>query len=240
MTYRSEAAHQLNFPIDSSPVPSTISEHYPWQKSLLDVGIFKDTIFPSLTLHGTLAVAAYGLGRINNNVETKDLIWPLAPVINGWWSAVGRRVIVRGLPLTQALGALSRPERLILTGVTLWGGRLFYRVATRSRKRGKDDPRYDEMKQEPGFWNKSLFTVYLPEAAFQTIITLPFTAPFHHQGAVLSGYHPWLQGVAVGLYSAGFALEVLADYQLDQHKETVADQSSLYKEGVWSIVRHPK
>jgi len=225
--------------IDSSRTPSTVSEHYPWQKALFDVGIFKDTIYPSLSLHCSLAVAAYGLGRVNNSVQTKDLIWPLAPVINGWWSAVGRRVFVRGLPLAQALGALSRPERLVLAGVTLWGGRLFYRLFTRAQKRGKDDERYEEMKTDPGFWNKALFSVFLPEAIFQTIITLPFTAPFHHQGAVLSGYHPFLQAVAVGLFSTGFALEVLADSQLDAHKQTSVDQHTLYKEGVWSIVRHP-
>lgn len=208
----------------------------------MDVGIFKDTIYPSLALHGTVAAVAYGVGRITDSVETKDMIWPLAPLLNGWWSAVGRRVFVRGLPLSQALGALSRPERLLLTGVTLWSGRLFYRRATRSLKRGKgqDDPRYDELKKEDNFWNKALFQLYVPEALFQTLITLPFTAPFHHQGAVLSGYHPVIQGLAVGLFSAGFALEVLADSQLDKFKEDEANDSKIMRDGVWSLVRHPK
>lgn len=226
--------------IDSSPVPSVITHHEPWHASVFDVGIFKDTIYPSFSLHGTLAVGAYLVGRATDRVETKDVIWPLAPVINSWWSAVGRRVFVRGLPLAQALGALSRPERLILTGVTLWGGRLFYRTLTRAQKRNRDDPRYDEAKTEPGFWNKALFTVFLPEALIQTLITLPFTAPFHHQGAVMSGYHPFLQAFAVGMFGTGLALEVAADRQLDRHKETARDESSLCKEGVWSIVRHPK
>lgn len=226
--------------IDSSPTPSTISQHYPWQKSLVDVGIFKDCIYPSLTLHGGLAVIAYGLGRVNNTVQTKDLLWGIAPVINTWYAAVFRRVIARGISIPQALGVLSRPERLILLGTTLWGGRLFYRVFTRAQKRGKDDPRYDELKSDPGFWNKALFSTYLPEAAFQTLITLPMTAPFYHQGAVLSGYHPFLQAVAVGLFTTGISLEYLADKQLDEHKATAAGDSSLCKEGVWSIVRHPK
>lgn len=226
--------------IDSSPTPSVISEHYPWQKTLYDVGIFKDCIYPSLLLHGGLSVVAYGAGRLTNSVETKDILWGVAPVINAWWGAVGRRVVERGIPTTRVLGSLSRPERLILGGVTLWGGRLFYRVLTRSRKRGKDDPRYDEMKTEPGFWNKALFTTYLPEALFQVLITLPMTAPFYHQGAVLSGYHPLLQSVAVGLFTAGLSLEYLADKQLDEHKATTADSSSMLKEGVWSLCRHPK
>lgn len=229
--------------IDSAPRPSVISEHYPWQKTLYDVGIFKDCIYPSVILHGGLSVIAYAAGRATDSVDTKDLLWAAAPVINSWWGAVGRRVFERGIPTTRVLGSLSRPERLILGGVTLWGGRLFYRVITRKAQRSpnnKDDSRYDEMKSEPNFWNKALFTTYLPEALFQVLITLPMTAPFYHQGAVLSGYHPFLQSVAVGLFTAGLSLEHLADKQLAEHKATSADDNAMQKSGVWSLCRHPK
>ena len=236
----SRSIYQNQLSLDSAPVPSTVIEHYPWQKTLYDVGIFKDCIYPSLALHGGLSVIAYGLGRVNNNLQTKDYLWALAPVVNSWWGAVGRRVVQRGIPVSRALGGLSRPERLILGGVTLWGGRLFWRVYSRAQKRGKDDERYDEMKSEPDFWNKALFTTYLPESLFQVLITLPMTAPFYHQGAVLSGYHPVLQAVAVGLYTAGLSLEYLADKQLDEHKAGPGGDTSLCKTGVWSIVRHPK
>jgi steroid 5-alpha reductase family enzyme len=43
---------------------------------------------------------------------------------------------------------------------------------------------------------------------------------------------------AVGMFSTGFALETLADYQLDQYK--AKGGTGILKEGVWSIVRHPK
>ncbi|GAP90890.1 putative duf1295 domain-containing protein [Rosellinia necatrix] len=227
-----------------SPVPSTVSYHIPIQRELLDVGIFKDTILPSLQLHAPLALVAYGIGRATNSVEAKDWLWPIAPVVNGWWSAVGRKVYRRGLTFGQAFATLSRPERLLLTGVTLWGGRLFYRVASRSirrRRRGKgdDNPRYGAEKLEKGYWNKALFTSFLPEALIQTIISLPVTAPFHHQGAVLTGYHPAVQALAVGLFCAGFTLEVVADAQLEKFKDSGRDSTSVYKEGVWSLVRHP-
>ncbi|ORY71409.1 uncharacterized protein BCR38DRAFT_331367 [Pseudomassariella vexata] len=230
-------------PLESPVSPSTISDHHSWQRELLDVGIFRDTLLPSLSLHGSLALVAYGVGRATNSVEAKDWLWPVGPVINGWWSAIGRKVY-RGLTLSQALALMSRPERLLLTGVTLWGGRLLYRIASRSIQRrregrGDDDPRYEVEKSEEGFWNKALFTLFLPEALVQTIVTLPVTAPFHHQGAVLTGYHPLLQACAVGLFSAGFALEVLADVQLDRFKRTEKDKTALCKHGVWSLVRHP-
>lgn len=205
--------------------------------SLFDVGIFKDTLGPSLTLHSGLALIAYGAARYTQRVEAKDWLWPSGQVVNAWWSAIGRRVAA-GLTVSQAFRRLSWHERLMLTGVTLWGGRLFYRIATRSIQRGKDDPRYEEAKKEEGFWNTALFKVFVPEALFQMVISLPFTAPFRHEGAVMMGYHPFIQMLAVGLYSSGLAMETLADYQLDQYK--AEGGTGILREGVWSIVRNPK
>jgi steroid 5-alpha reductase family enzyme len=80
---------------------------------------------------------------------------------------------------------------LVLTGVTLWGGRLFYRIASRSVKRGGDDPRYEEEKKEEGYWNMALFKIFLPEAFFQMLISLPFTAPFRHPGNYIRLRRVW-------------------------------------------------
>jgi len=226
----------------SSPVPPvgyadrTHSKTHVQTASLFDVGILRDTLAPSLALHSGLAVIAWGVARYTGRLEAKDWLWPSGQVVNAWWSAVGRR-LYQGLTLSQALHRLSWHERLVLTGVTLWGGRLFYRIARRSVQRGKDDPKYDEVKKDENFWNKSLFTTFIPEAFFQMLISLPFTAPFRHEGAVLMGYHPFVQMVAVGLFSTGFALETLADYQLDQYK--AEGGTGILKEGVWSIVRNP-
>lgn len=207
--------------------------------SLFDVGIFKDTLAPSLALHSGMAVVAWAAGRYTDRVDAKDWLWPSGQVVNAWWSSIGRRVFVDGVPFVRALAILSWPERLILTVVTLWGGRLFYRIASRSVARGKDDPRYEAEKKEEGFWAKALVGKFLPEALFQTVVSLPFVAPFRHQGAVMSGYHPYVQAFAVGLFSAGFGLGVLADYQLEQHEQK-GSAAGVLREGVWSIVRNPR
>ncbi|KAF2993270.1 hypothetical protein E8E13_001602 [Curvularia kusanoi] len=219
-----------------SHVDTTHSKTHVHSASLFDVGILKDTLAPSLTLHSGLAVIAYGIARYTNRVEVKDWLWPSGQVVNAWWSAIGRR-LAAGLTLTQALNRLSWHERVVLTGVTLWGGRLFYRIAGRSIQRGDDDPRYLEEKKEEGYWNAALFKIFIPEAFFQMLISLPFTAPFRHEGAVMMGYHPYIQMAAVGLFSSGLALETLADYQLDQYK--AEGGRGILREGVWSIVRNP-
>lgn len=49
----------------------------------------------------------------------------------------------------------------------------------------------------------------------------------------------WAHDLAVFVFSAGFALEVLADYQLNAHKKK-SQSTTVKRDGVWSIVRHPK
>ena len=223
--------------VPAAYVDTTHSKVHVHNASLFDVGILKDTLVPSLTLHSGLAIIAYGAARYTNRVEAKDWLWPSGQVVNAWWSAVGRR-LAQGYTVSQAFSRLSWHERVILTGVTLWGGRLFYRIVNRSIQRGEDDPRYAEVKKEEGFWNSALFKVFIPEAFFQMLISLPFTAPFRHEGAVMTGYHPFVQMFAVGLFSSGLAMETLADYQLDQFK--AEGDKGIMREGVWSIVRNPK
>ncbi|KAF6811847.1 duf1295 domain protein [Colletotrichum musicola] len=205
----------------------------------LDVGILRNTVFPSLKLHSGLAVLTYAADRATDRLEIKNWLWPSGQGINAWWSAVGRH-LVHGASLSSIWQSMNRTETLLLTGVTLWGGPLFYRVAERSLSRGHDDPRYEAGKS-PAFWNKEFFTVYLPEAVFQTIISLPFTIPFRHQGigTLLAPSPEWFNAAAVGLFSAGFALKVLADWQLSQFKRGDQDEKSVCKEGIWSLVRHP-
>ena len=217
----------------TSTLGGTIHTHEPLSASLVDVGIFKDTLLPGFALQAGLAAVAYGVGRGTNSLSTKDIAFPAGQVLTAWWSAVGRRWYHYGLPLEQVWRMQSRPEKLLLTGVTLWGGYKAFQQATAYTKRdGKDDEKYSAAKAEEGFWNKSLLTVYLPEAIVSTIIALPWTAPFRHQGAVLTGYHPIGQSTAVGLFSFGFAMELLADYQ----KENSAPSD----ESLWSVLSQPK
>lgn len=206
-----------------------------------DLGIFKSTLLPSIQLHSGLAVIAYGFGRYTNRLEAKDWLWPSGQVINAWWSAIGRRVYA-GLPLSQAWSILTWSEKLLLSGVSIWGLRLFYRIASRSILRGEDDPRYAEVKKEKGFWNNALFSTFLPEAVFQTVISLPFTAPFRSEPVLALGGDPRWSGVvrsaACGVFAAGLALEVLADAQIARYRSE--GRRDLDREGVFSIVRHPK
>ncbi|KAF2141201.1 uncharacterized protein K452DRAFT_359005 [Aplosporella prunicola CBS 121167] len=209
--------------------------------SATSVGLLQSAVLPSFGLQTGLSVIAYGLSRYTDRAEGKDWYWPSGQVINAWYSAIGTRVFNDGLSLSTAWSTLTYPEKLLLTGVTAWGGRLFYRIATRGVSRGKDDPRYTEAKQDPNFWNKAFFSMYLPEAAIETIIALPFTLPFRAPvsnalASPLPDYATLAHSLAIFLFTSGLTLEVLADAQIESHRQKSDD---LNREGVWSIVRHP-
>ncbi|KAI6091295.1 DUF1295-domain-containing protein [Hypoxylon rubiginosum] len=207
------------------------------------LGLIQHAILPSFGFHSGLSVIAYSIGRYTNKVDSKDWLWPSGQVANAWWSAIGIPVVYQGSSLSAAWNALSYSQKLLLAGVSAWGIRLFYRVASRSVKRGKDDPRYETAaKREPNFWNKAFLTMFLPEALAQTLISLPFTLPFRAPiasalAAPIPEASPFVHSIAVFLFTAGYALEVLADSQLEAHSRS--GSADLKRDGVWSIVRHP-
>ncbi|KAF4303883.1 hypothetical protein GTA08_BOTSDO07666 [Botryosphaeria dothidea] len=205
------------------------------------VGLLQGAVLPSFGFHTGLSAIAYGVSRYTNRAEGKDWLWPSGIVANAWWSAVGTRVVYDGLSLSDAWSTVTYPEKVLLTQVSAWGIRLFYRIASRSVKRGDDDPRYQVAKQDPGFWNKAFFSLYLPEALVQTLIALPFTLPFRAgvasaRASPLPENASLFHSLAVFLFTTGYALEVIADTQLESHRQK---SDELNREGVWSIVRHP-
>ncbi|KAJ4123199.1 hypothetical protein NW768_009727 [Fusarium equiseti] len=206
------------------------------------LGLLHTAVLPSFTLHAGLSAVAYGISRYTDRVEGKDYLWASGMTLNAWWSAIGSRVINDGLSVSQAWSSLGYSQKLLLLGATAWGVRLTSRVVSRSLQRGEDDPRYAVKKTDPGFWNKALFTTFLPEAVAQTIIALPFTIPFRQvyecaQASPVVSYGHYIHALAVFLFSAGFTLETLADVQLESFKKN--NDQGVNREGVWSIVRHP-
>ncbi|OQD88933.1 hypothetical protein PENANT_c003G02343 [Penicillium antarcticum] len=204
-----------------------------------DVGILKSTILPSFSLYSSLSLATYIAAETTDRVELKDWLWPSAQVINAWWSAIGQPMYDQGISFNACWDSLPWTEKVLLSCVTIWGTRLFGRIAMRSLSRGKDDARYDAAKKEPGFWRTAFLKIFLPEAVFLSIISLPFTTPFHMGGSLISlGENAInvVRSLGVALFGAGFAMEVMADTQLVLHCK---ERTDLCRHGVWSIVRHP-
>lgn len=205
-----------------------------------DLGILKSTLLPSFGLYSGLSFATYIAAQQTNRVELKDWLWPSGQVINAWWTAIGRPMYETKISFSDAWTGLTWSEKVLLGCVTLWGSRLFARIASRSLKRGKDDPRYDACKKEAGFWKSAFYKIFLPEAAFLSLISLPFTVPFTMGDTTLSlstNTLSAIRGLGAAIFAAGFGMEVMADTQLELHRQ---ERSDLCRHGVWSLVRHPK
>ncbi|CAP79856.1 hypothetical protein EN45_087210 [Penicillium chrysogenum] len=204
-----------------------------------DVGILKSTLLPSFGLYSSLSLATFIAAKATNRVELKDWLWPSAQVLNAWWTAVGQPMCKHDISFGTACQALPWTERVLLSCVTMWGARLFARIACRSLSRGTDDARYEEVKKEPGFWKRAFLKMFLPEAAVLSVISLPFTVPFTMRDAmprIGDDLVDVVRALGVGLFGVGFAMEVMADTQLALHRQERAD---LCRHGVWSLVRHP-
>lgn len=203
-------------------------------------GILKSNLLPSFKLYTSLSLATYLAAQMTDRVELKDWLWPSSQVLNAWWSAIGQPIYMHGLPFHTIWKGLPWTERVLLSCVTIWGTRLFVRIASRSLARGEDDPRYDAIKKEPQFWKTAFVTIFLPEAFALSIISLPLTSPFTMNDTTHSVGENGLniiRGLGVGLFGIGFSMEVLADIQLERHRR---ERNDLCRHGVWSLVRHPK
>ncbi|KAK6343292.1 hypothetical protein TWF730_010886 [Orbilia blumenaviensis] len=292
----------------TTPAPSPFTRRLPHpplptSTTTNTLGILSSHIFPSLTLHTTLSLAAYSAGRFTNRLDAKDLLWPSAFVGNVWYHGVVWPYMAgRGRGVWEFIREMGYGNKFILAGVTVWGCRLFWKVFWRVKGRERDDGRYeryrevvrvkkakkkkmmqsgddvektgevvvvDEGEVEREMWNKAFLGIFLPEAVVQSFVSLGwcgvgYSKPvamlqqhysqqhnynhglveviLHHGDPppVRSGgeaWRGWVHGIAVGLFAAGLALEVLADSQLGKGKRD--DKDGVVRKGVWSIVRHP-
>jgi len=221
----------MSKPLETASVPSNIPMH--------TVGLLHNTLLPSLGFQTLLSAGTYAIARSTRRVDFKDILWASGLTANAWYHALAPRLADHN-SVNSALSSLNYAQKLILTGVTLWGSRLFYRICSRAWVRGKDDSRYEGLDKDDTFWNKAFASVFLPEAVFQSLISLGYAVALRlPSNQTLTGASsdtkPYWHVLGLGLFGFGFGMEVLADYQLEHWD----NNDRLRKDGVWSIVRHP-
>ncbi|MEO0972024.1 MAG: DUF1295 domain-containing protein [Pseudomonadota bacterium] len=139
--------------------------------------------------------------------------------------------------LSVTLLAVSLSEALDLRGqlvagaVIIWALRLASFLFRRIMRDGKDG-RFDEMKVNPVIflmaWTLQGLWVLLTAAAALAVITGGTREPLGALGIV-----------GIGVWLAGFAIEVVADGQKSRFKADPANRGKFISHGLWAWSRHP-
>lgn len=154
-----------------------------------------------------------------------DFFWGVGFALNAWLA-----IWLRGEAsiLTLAVAAL----------VTLWAARLTVHMVWRHRHMGGEDARYAAMRAAggPGWWWRSLFTLYW----LQAVVLWTLAAPLHALALGPAAEPPLLLVVlGLALFAAGLAVETVADRQLWRFKADPRNRGRLMTEGLFAWSRHP-
>lgn len=141
--------------------------------------------------------------------------------------------------LTIALSGGGTTGTLLLAGlITVWAVRLTAHMVWRHRHMDGEDARYAAMRRKggPGWWWRSLFTLYWLQAAIQWVLGTPVHASLFGRTEALS---PALLYPGLALFAVGMVLETVADFQLWRFKADPANRGRLMTEGLFAWSRHP-
>lgn len=169
-----------------------------------------------------MGCAAWVYSVVRGSVNIVDSIWSLFFLLGGLvYFASAPETGGRAVLVTVLLGIWS----LRLAGYITW------------RNRGKpEDHRYAAIRErnEPNFALKSLYIVFLLQAALAWFISQPLLAASRGE-APLS----LLDMVGAAVVLTGIFFEAIGDWQLARFKRDPANAGRVMDRGLWRYTRHP-
>lgn len=130
---------------------------------------------------------------------------------------------------------LAWPAAALLAAVAFWGLRLSLYITWRNRGHG-EDRRYQAIRarNDPGFAWKSLYLVFLLQAALAFVIAMPLLPALNgmREGNALT-----VAGIAIAAFGAAF--ETVADAQMARFKAAPQAPGAVMDRGLWRWSRHP-
>ena len=168
--------------------------------------------------------AGWLISLMQKNAAVADIFWGPGFVLIAW------------LSFFQADGFFLRKLLLALM-VTIWGMRLFFHIAGRSRGKG-EDPRYAAWRAQYGenFWLVSLYRVFLVQGLFMWVIALGIQ---YGQTAAQPAGLTWLDAAGFLIWLAGLVIEAAADCQLRRFLSVPENRGQVMDQGLWRYSRHP-
>ena len=173
----------------------------------------------------------------------------VALVVMGVTAAISKRVdrvavvdvawgsVFVAVALVLALVWPDAHSWLLAVLVTLWGGRLAWHIAKRSKGHG-EDPRYEEMLGGPG-WHAGAGKVLLRVFLTQAVVAWVISFPLHVAAAYDVRWWP-VVWVGVAIWAVGVFFEVVGDAQLAAYRAKPREsRPQVLDTGLWGWTRHP-
>jgi steroid 5-alpha reductase family enzyme len=169
-----------------------------------------------------VAAVAWAIGVIRRDVSIVDSLWSL--------------FFLLALLVYLAVGGATGPRAWLITAmVAAWALRLSVYITVRNH--GKpEDYRYQAIRRnnEPHFWLKSLFIVFLLQGFLAWVIALPALAAVSGQTAPGP-----LDFMGLALWLVGMFFEVVGDWQLARFRRSGREPGAVLDTGLWRYTRHP-
>jgi steroid 5-alpha reductase family enzyme len=173
-----------------------------------------------------VAVAAWVVSVLRRDVSIVDSLWSLLFLL----------ALVTYLSVSDATGPRAW---LVTVLVAVWALRLSLYITIRNHGE-PEDRRYQAIRRnnEPHFWFKSLYIVFLLQGFLAWVICLPALAAVSAQTSPgpLAGFLFW---AGVALWLTGMFFEVVGDHQLARFSRSRHAPGAVLDTGLWRYSRHP-
>lgn len=173
---------------------------------------------------GIFVTSVWILSLVKRDAGIMDIFWGLGFIVVASFSFF----LVDGYETRKIL---------IITLTGIWGLRLALHIGIRSAGH-PEDPRYLAWRVENGnsWWWRSFFKVFLLQGTVMWIVSLPLLKALYSPEP---GYLTLLDWAGISLWTIGFLVESVSDWQLTQFKKHPENKGKLYTSGLWKYTRHP-
>ncbi len=158
-------------------------------------------------------VFSFIFSLIKKRKDIADTLWGIGFLIVTWTSFL--------------LNQFSLNSLIVSLLVSFWAIRLSLHIYKRNKHR-TEDFRYEQWKTPL----QVFFQVFLLQGIILFIVALPIIWIQTHP---VDGF----SFIPVVIWTVGFFLETVSDYQLAQFKKNESNQNQLLMTGLWGYVRHP-
>lgn len=128
-------------------------------------------------------------------------------------------------------------NKIVYAFIFIWGSRLSLHIYLRNKNQ-QEDFRYLQWRKEWGKWFyiRSYLQVYLLQAGILLVIILPVIIAAYY--ATVNSIN-WYNFLGMIIWLKGFAIQSIADYQLNIFKKKKTTAGSILQSGLWKYSRHP-